>query len=745
MGISPTLEREASELLLASRLDKNGLQRTELSVPDVHCGACIRRVEKVLGALPGVEQARLNLSTRRATVHWTGDQPPPLRAALEKAGYPATYVDDVPEAKDPELGRLVRALAVAGFSASNIMLLSVSVWSGADPETRQVFYWISAALALPTLLYSGRIFFASAWKALRHGRTNMDVPISIGVVLAFALSLFETLTHGDHAYFDAAVTLLFFLLIGRTLDHMMRERARTAVKGLSKLAARGATVVQENGSTSYVPIADVRPGMDLLITSGERIPVDGTLEEGISELDVSMVTGESAPLTVGPGADLRAGTLNLGAPIRMKATAAASDSFLAEMVRLMEVAEGGRARYRRIADRAAQLYSPVVHLTALLTFAGWMVVNGDWHHSISTAITVLIITCPCALGLAVPIVQVMAARRLFELGVMVKDGSALERVSEVDAVVLDKTGTMTLGKPVLVNRSDIAPAALAIAASLAAYSSHPISRALVAEKPPQPVPVILTAISESPGNGVEAQSANVTYRLGRAGWALGSEPGAAMPAGTVLARDGELLGRFDFSDRLRSDAKAAVAALRAMGLPVTVVSGDRDEIVARAAAEVDASGHVAGVLPAEKLAYLEKAKAEGRKTLMVGDGLNDAPALAGAHVSMAPASAADVGRNAADFVFLREGLSAIPHTIAVATASGRLIRQNLGFAVLYNAVAVPLAILGYVTPLVAALAMSASSIVVVANALRLPAPAGARPAASAREDAVPASNLAAAE
>jgi Cu2+-exporting ATPase len=712
------------ELLLASRPVKGGLFRTELSVPDVHCGACIRRVEKALGGLPGVATARVNLSTRRVAVEWRGeDAPPALRRTLDRLGYPANYCDDVPDDKDPELGKLIRALAVAGFAASNIMLLSVSVWSGAGEDARQLFHWLSALIALPTLAYSGRVFFASAWNALRHGHTNMDVPISLGVSLAFALSVFETATEGHHAYFDASVTLLFFLLIGRTLDHMMRERARTAVRGLARLAARGANVVRPDGSRQYVPVGDIRIDDRVILVAGDRVPVDGTVESGSSDVDVAMVSGEALPQLATVGTQLRAGTLNLTGTLQMRATAIAANSFLAEMVRLMEAAEGGRAGYRRIADRAAQLYSPVVHLTALLTFAGWMLLGADWHHATSVAITVLIITCPCALGLAVPIVQVVAARRLFESSILTKDGSGLERLATVDTVVLDKTGTVTVGRPRLANAIGLDPQIIGLAAALAINSSHPLSRAIV-ETADTPTPLSFDSVKEVAGLGVEAYNGGDQYRLGRADWAL--SPANGETRGTVLAKNGEMLGVFEFEDRLRAGVEAALASLRGDGLQILLVSGDDPAIVGRMAEQIGVEKWFGAVLPAGKLELIAKLRKDGHRVLMVGDGLNDAPALAGADVSMAPSSAADVGRNAADFVFLRESMAAVPFARTIARKAGQLIRQNLGFAVVYNAIAVPVAILGYATPLVAAIAMSLSSVLVVANALRLRAPAPAR-------------------
>lgn len=713
----------SEEILLASRVVGDRLRQTDLSVPGIHCGGCIHKIETALGALPGVDHARVNLSTRRVTIRWHADgEPPPVIETLIGLGYDA-HLDDMSAAeKDHALSELVRALAVAGFAAGNIMLLSVSVWSGADPATRDLFHWISALIALPALAYSGRVFFRSAWRSLKHGKTNMDVPISIGVLLAFGMSLYETIHHGEHAYFDASVSLLFFLLIGRTLDHVMREKARVAVKGLARLAARGAMILRADGTRDYLPVGEIEPGMTILLAAGERVPVDARVEQGTSDLDCSLVSGEGAPQSVAPGSALQAGTLNLTGPLTVKATAAAKDSFLAEMLRLMEAAEAGRSGYRRIADRAARLYAPVVHLAAFLAFVGWMAATGDVHRAVTIAVAVLIITCPCALGLAVPMVQVAAARRLFENGIMVKDGSAMERLGEIDTVLFDKTGTLTLGGLRLADEDAIDPEKLALAASIAAHSQHPHSRALIAAAAGRKATAAFDSISERPGFGLEARSGSTVFRLGRAEWALeDSEARRAMAddTGTVLSVNGRLVEAFRFEDHVRPGAEEAIAALARSGLAVEVISGDRSGPVQTMAAALGIARFEAGALPGEKAARVASLAASGHKVLMVGDGLNDGPALVAAHASMAPATAADVGRNAADFVFLRESLEAVPLTMAVSRQAGKLIRQNFALAIAYNAIALPIAILGHVTPLVAALAMSLSSVIVVANALRL--------------------------
>ena len=686
-----------AELRLASRALADGLLQTELSVPGIHCGGCVNRIEKAVGELSGVANARVNLSTRRLTVRWRGkDAAPPLFETLKSLGFEAHLNDQEQGAKDPVLSGLIRAMAVAGFGAGNIMLFSVAIWAGAESATRDLFHWFSAIIAIFVLGFSGRMFYRSAWSALRHGRTNMDVPISIGVSLAFVMSFYDTLHHGEHAYFDASVTLLFFLLIGRTLDHAMREKARGAVAGLARLAPRGATVIEADGTRHYRPIAEIVPGMTLILPAGDRVPVDSEVLSGSSEIDCALVNGEPTPRLAEPGGRLLAGTLNLTGPLILRATAAAKDSFLAEMVRLMEAAEAGRGRYRRIADRASRLYAPAVHLAALLCFAYWLAVSGDWHHAATLAVAVLIITCPCALGLAVPMVQMAAARRLFEQGIMIKDGAGLERLTEIDHVVFDKTGTLTSGVPSLIRTPEIEPW-LPLAAGIGAHSRHPRSQALAAASAQ---PQNFDSVSEIPGVGVEARSGSDIYRLGAA-----------------LSVNGREVARFAFEESLRPGARECAEALRAY--PLEILSGDQAEAVQAIAGQLAISQWHAGMDPAAKVAHLQALAQQGRKVLMVGDGLNDAPALMAAHASFAPAEAADVGRNAADFVFLRGDLRAVPATLALSRNAARLIRQNFALAIGYNILALPLAVTGHVSPLLAAIAMSLSSIIVVANALRL--------------------------
>ena len=697
-----------------------------LLVEGVHCGGCVAKIERALAAEDDVTHARVNLTNRRLLIRWTG---PDARAdalvgVVERAGFPAVPFDPqrLDDADAAEDRRLLRALAVAGFASANIMLLSVSVWAGhaqgMSDLTRALFHWFSALIALPTIAYSGRIFFASAWRVLRRGRTNMDVPISLAILLASGMSLVETINHGKHAYFDSAVMLLFFLLVGRFLDHRARGRARAAASRLLALRGEAVTVLTPRGTTVALPPEEVEPGMTVLVAAGQRFAVDAVVEQGTSAVDTSLITGESLPVTAAPGTRVFAGTVNQTAPLTCRVTAAGDDTLLGEIVRLMDVAEQRRARFVTLADRLARGYAPVVHLLAALTFVGWLTLGGlGWQPALMIAIAVLIITCPCALGLAVPVVQVIASGRLMRQGILLKTATALERMIAIDTVVFDKTGTLTKGALTLVD-SDADAATLAEAAALAATSRHPLARALVAAAPPT---AAATGVREVAGAGLERDGDDGPIRLGRRDWCLGGIDEDPFADGPELwfVRPGRAPAVFRFHDDPRPDAAAVVARLKAAGLDVRILSGDRLRPVAATAAVVGIDDWQAGLTPVDKVAAVEALGAAGRQVLMVGDGLNDAPALAAAHVSMSPTSAADIAQTAADAVFQGERLGPVLETLGVARRADRLVRQNFAMALGYNVIAVPIAVAGLVTPLIAALAMSASSILVVSNALRL--------------------------
>jgi P-type Cu2+ transporter len=713
------------EFQLSVRKLVNGNSGLLLSTPSIHCGNCISTIESHIGKLAGIKSVRANLSLKRVSVEFDGSVQTLSSAVdkLEELGFPSQSLSsETAEKSDPQLKLLVRALAVSGFAAANIMLLSIPVWNGAEGATKELFHFVSALIAIPCVAYGGLPFFRSAFSALRHQRMNMDVPISLGVLLATGMSMYESFIGGGHAYFDAATSLLFFLLIGRTLDHMMRTKARDAADRLVRIAAKGGFAVGEKGELTYIAIDGLKPGMCIRVAAGERFPVDGTVLEGVSDVDRALVTGESEALRVAKGTQLEAGTLNLTGAIDMIASRAAKESFLAEVTEMMSAAEKGRSGYVRIADRMAQIYAPGVHVLAFSSFVGWMLwTTGDWHQSLTVAIAVLIITCPCALGLAVPVAHVVSAGRLFKAGILMKDGSALERLAAIDGAVFDKTGTLTTGQPSIKATTIPQGPVAALAKALALRSVHPASRALANYFVEEPA-ADLTNVHEVPGCGIEATNHEKTVRLGRRSWVAEIANGklnVTPTEGIAFTVSGDRLYLSQLSETLRPDGRWMVQILQSQNLPCRILSGDHDIPVARIASSLGMDAYQADMRPSDKLNYLNAAATAGRKLLMVGDGLNDAPALVAAHVSMAPSTAADVGRTAADFVFTRGSLSSVITAYDIAIATSRIVRQNFALAILYNVIAVPLAVSGQLNPLFAAVAMSTSSIIVVGNSFRL--------------------------
>ncbi len=704
----------------------DGTHQITLAVDGLQCGACVWLIEAVLAKQPNVLTARVNMTTRRLSLAWSGSAADAdhLVGQIEALGYRLIPFDTsaLAAAQDKTGRMLLRALGVAGFAAGNVMLISIGIWAGQGgaldrigPATMALLHWVSALIAMPAIAYAGRPFFASAWSALRQRRTNMDVPISLGVLLVTGISLTETIQQGDHTYFNSAITLLFFLLIGRVLDHRARGQARATAEQLLTLRATDVAVLGPDGSVQRKAQEQVGEGDRVLVAAGERIGVDGVIERGSAMLDASLVTGESLPVTAERGAMVYAGTLNLGGTLTVRAAATGDATLLAECVRLIEAAEARRGRFVVLADRVARRYAPAVHLCALLTFLGWFFVVGvPAGQALLTASAVLIITCPCALALAVPAVQVIATGRLFRGGMLLKSATALERLAMVDTVVFDKTGTLT--EPLLALAGSPDATALREAAELAACSRHPLARSLVAAAG-RVAPA--EGVVEHPGQGLSWQADAGEIRLGSRTFCAVAPSASSSGPELWLTRPGQTDVRFTFQERPRADAAATIKRLRAMGLRLKLISGDHAAQVGRIAQALGIDEWQAGCTPVEKVALIERCAAAGEKILMVGDGLNDSPALAAALVSASPASAADVSQTVADLVF--QGTKLAPVAIALRTAkrARAVMKQNLALSIGYNVVMVPLAVAGWVTPWLAAAAMSSSSLLVMANSLRL--------------------------
>jgi Cu2+-exporting ATPase len=691
--------------------------RLMLSLPTAHCAVCMSTIENGLAALPGIRSARVNLTQRRVSIDAeAGIEAADLIPVLADLGFEAHELDPglLSATETDRQGRdLLMRLAVAGFSMMNVMLLSVAVWSGATDATRDLFHWISAAIALPTVIFAGQPFFKAAWTSLRAGRLGMDVPISLAIILACSMSLYETVQSGQHAYFDAAVMLTFFLLAGRYLDHRTRALARSAAEELAALEVPRAWRLVA-GIETQVSISALAPGDVVRVRPGSRIPVDGIITEGASEIDRALLTGESLSAFAGPGTAVAAGEVNLTGPLLVRVTAAGRDSSLHRMADLVAMAEGAKTRYTSLADRAARAYAPLVHLLSFGAFAYWYwATGGDIRYAINISAAVLIITCPCALGLAVPAVVTAASGRLFRKGLLIKHGTALERLAEVDCVVFDKTGTLTMDTPDPQNLTALPQEALAIATALAAASSHPLAMAIA--RGSDQTAAIVTELREVPGYGVEGLWQGHPVRLGRAEW-VGADPVAA--TATYLSWGGQTQA-ITFKDSLRPGVEITIAAMKAGGLRLILLSGDTQTAVAALAQKLGIPEWHAAALPAQKAARIAALAGDGYKVLMLGDGLNDTAALAAAHVSISPASALDAARAASDIVLLGQDMAPVADALRIAKQATRRIRENFALSLGYNTIAVPLALMGLATPLIAALAMSLSSITVSLNALRL--------------------------
>jgi Cu2+-exporting ATPase len=687
---------------------KNGENALVVQIKGMHCASCAARVQKAAGA--DGTQAAIDLNAGRGRFVWRGDvsRAEEIVGRIEGLGYDVAPLAPERDGQESETAFLQRCMIVAGVASALVMALGMMV----SPPV-----WLMAALTVGALFYAGRPFLVSAARALRGGHANMDVPISLALALTTGMSLFEIAHQGTYAYFDSVVMLLFILLVGRYLDARTRGRARAAAADLLALFTGHARII-EGDQQREIPVRELRPDMVLVVAAGEKIAADGVVTQGESEVDPSLITGETLPESVCVGASVFGGMINLTTPLHVRITAAAADGLVAEVVRLMEKAQQAHARFVRLADRVAMLYTPAVFFLAVITFLGWAFMAGaPWQKALLVTSTVLIITCPCAMGLAVPAVQVIASARLFRKGMLLKTGDALEKLAKVDTIVFDKTGTVTEGHPQLQNRGDFTAADLKLAASLAVASRHPLARAVVSAHGEGPV--FSLGVTEHPGRGLEALWDGKKVLLGRRDW-CGDESAAADDRPELwLSLEGFAPVRMVFADALKVDAIETMAELSRRGFRLFLYSGDRASVVQATAQALGLSQYQGQMSPTDKHAAIQVLRDQGQHVLMVGDGLNDAAALAAADVSLSPATALDMAQNAADIVFQGRKLAPVIEALTAARKAEALVRQNIGLSLGYNLVAVPLAMVGLASPLVAAAAMSLSSLTVVLNAQRM--------------------------
>ncbi|GAB2490787.1 heavy metal translocating P-type ATPase [Arenimonas alkanexedens] len=694
-------------------------QQITVVVEGMRCAACAWLIDRALVREPGVLDVGANAITGRVRIGWDPARTPLSRllSRLASLGYrPHLAQGEAAEReRRRERNQLIARLGVAVLGATQAMMFAEALYldtaNEMAPATRDFFRWITFLVSTPVVFFSGWPFLAGMWVELRHRRPGMDTLVATSVLLAYFASLVETLRGGRHVWFDAAVMFVLFLLAARFLELMARRQASARLDTLARAQPALAWRRLDEGR-EQVPVAALSAGDVVLVGVGDAVPADGELLEAAASFDESLLTGESVPVARLPGDALYAGSVCREQAAAMRVQRTGSDTRLSQLTRAVEQAQSQRPRVARLADAVATRFVLGLFVIALLVFFAWWQFAPE--RAFEVALAVLVVSCPCALSLAVPAALATAHGTLARMGVLALGADALESLARADTVVMDKTGTLTTGRPTLASAESFegedAGPWLRIAASLEQDAGHPLAAAFARRDV-----VAAVGVRAHPGLGVEGEVGGCRYRLGRADFAA-----ARSDDGALWLGDGQRsLARFTVADPLRVDAAAAIAALRALGLAPRILSGDGAEAVASVAHTLGIETQAARQSPEQKLAAVRALQADGRVVLMLGDGINDAPVLAGADVSMAMADGAPLAHRAADLVLTGSSLVRVPQAVALARRSHRVIRQNLGWALAYNLVALPFAALGMVTPGLAALGMAASSLVVTANALRL--------------------------
>lgn len=707
----------------------------DLQISGMHCASCSARLEKVLNQLPEVAAA-VNIATEKAHIDYNPKRTDlaALIKAIQGAGFDAHPLRDFAVEKQARIAayrREQRQFAIAVLLTLPLLVEMLLMFFGVH---MMMPGWLQFALATPVQFWSGRRFYTGAWSSLKSGGSNMDMLVALGTSAAYLLSCAVLLFKLDQpVYFEASATLITLILLGKLLEARAKSKASGALEALINLQPKLAHV-ERDGVMQELAVERMQAGDVFLVRPGESAPVDGVVLEGSSSMDEAMLTGESLPQDKQPGDKVYAATLNQHGLLKCRALAVGAHTQLAAIIRLVEQAQGSKAAIQKLADQISAVFVPVVLVIALLTLAGWWLYGGDFTVALINTVSVLVIACPCALGLATPTAIVVATGRAAQAGILVKDAAALERAHKLSVLVVDKTGTLTEGKPGV---TDLLPASgilwdelLQMAAMLAQGSTHPLSRALLDHAQARQItPAQAAGIEEAPGHGLRAEIDGKHYLLGspvfamREGIAIDGQQILALQqqGKTViaLARDGALLGYIAFADQLRASSRAAVTQLAAMGIRVVMLSGDNHATAQAIAAQAGIAEFRAEVLPQGKAAQVQSLKTDGQLVGMAGDGINDAPALAAADVSFAMRSGSDIAIEAADITLMRNDLAGVADAISLSRATLRKIRQNLFFAFAYNVLCIPLAMLGMLSPVIAGAAMAMSSVSVVSNALLL--------------------------
>ncbi len=723
--------------------------RTILKISGMTCASCASRVERALRRVDGVIEAHVNLPAETATVVYDPGraQASELVGAILDAGYRARELRERPVERDreerereAEIGRQKLVFGLAAALSAPLVSLMLSHLFGVTLPPLLASPVFQFALATPVQFVAGWQFYRGAYVALRAGSPNMDVLVALGTTAAYAFSTYQALVGGGHVYYESSAVVITLVLLGRLLEARAKGRTSEAIRKLMGLAPRVAHVMRGQAELD-VPTEEVQVDDIVIVKPGERIPVDGLVLEGTSVVDESMLTGESIPVDKGPGDRVTGATVNKHGSFKFRATRVGRDTVLAQIVRMVEQAQGSKAPVQRLADTVSAYFVPAVLGVAAVALAGWLAITGDVARSLLACTAVLVIACPCALGLATPTAIMVGTGRGAEAGILIKGAEHLERAHMVDTVVLDKTGTITSGEPEVVDKAMAEPAPpgvasvddmLRLAASAESRSEHPLAAAVVrhaeslriAPDPPSRFEAI-------PGKGIRAEAGGRTVLVGSARLleehgvdssgvdtareAMELEGKTAM----LVAIDGRAAGVIGVADRVKGTSREAVDELRRMGVDVVMITGDNERTARAIASEVGIDRVLAGVLPGDKAREIDRLRAEGRVVAMVGDGINDAPALAAADIGMAMGTGTDVAMEAADITLIRGDLRAVAAAIRLSRRTMTTVRQNLFWAFAYNVIGVPVAALGRLSPVVAALAMAFSSVSVVTNSLRL--------------------------
>ncbi len=725
---------DAPELQKSFVRDTGGnIREASLILEGIVCAACVWLNEHHVKQLDGVLDFRINYSTHRATLKWDNERLhlSAVLQAISEIGYHAHPFDPgrLESLQKKEKSAALRRIAVAGLGMMQVMMVAVSMYIGAvsdmDTDMRDFLRWISLIMTTPVVLYSARVFFSSAWRDLRRRRFGMDVPVSLAIGIAFSASVWATVTGQGEVYFDSVSMFTFFLLTGRYLEMAARHKAGQVAEELVRLMPATATRLRD-GEQEVIPVSQLEPGDLLLVRPGEVVPADGVVLEGTSSTNESLLTGESLPCHKQQGDALVGGTLNIESPLTMQVEKVGDSTVLAAIIRLLERAQAEKPELARLAEKVASRFVPIILLIAVGVFAWWY--QHEPSQAFWIALSVLVVTCPCAFSLATPAALTAATGLLTSKGVLTTRGHALETLARINHIIFDKTGTLSHGhlEVVAVQTLGAMPADVCrqIAAGLETASEHPVAAAIMRLSTS---PVRCADLSSESGRGVKGVYQQQPYRIGTQAFVQeltgcdvpqGIPPPAACSQVFLGSADG-WLAVISLADQLREEAAQMVQDLQALGVEVTLLSGDSPSVVAVVAQQLAISHALGGQLPDDKLAYLRDLQARGKVVAMVGDGVNDAPVLAGAPVSIAMGSGSQLAQASADMVLLSENLLQLPFAIHTARRMQIIIKQNFIWTIGYNLIAIPLAAAGLVAPWMAAIGMSASSLVVVLNALRL--------------------------